>query len=92
MRLFASHVLSNQVQIEQMESYLSTCYFKVNDLNARLEKCLKSYGSSLLRTTTLGLLHDNFISAIILQLRFFIIQILLRKVITYFSYLSLHTE
>ena len=62
MRLFATHVLSNQVQIEQVETYLTTSQFKVNDLNARLEKCLKSYGSSLLRTTTLGLMHDNFSS------------------------------
>ena len=60
MRLFASHVLSHHVQIETMESYLNNCEFKVNDLNARFEKCLKTFSNSMERTTTKG--KDNDIT------------------------------
>ena len=54
MRLFATQILNQHIEVEAVQDYLSETEFKVNDLNSKLDSCLKSLTSSCKNETSSG--------------------------------------
>ena len=47
-------MLSNQIQIEQVQTALEATTFKVSDLREKFQQCLKIFHSDIQKTTALG--------------------------------------